>query len=55
MDMIIGGSLPPLNSSRTVGSAHRRDDNSRGKMQNVRGGIAVDLDFLEPEAFRLPL
>ena len=33
--MIIGRSLMPLNSSRTMGSVRRRDDNSRGKVQNV--------------------
>ena len=37
MEMIIGRSLTPLNSSRTMGSVRRRDDNSRGKVQNVRG------------------
>ena len=37
MEMIIGRSLTPLNSSRTIGSVRRRDDNSRGKVQNVRG------------------
>jgi hypothetical protein len=26
-----------LNSSRTMGSLRRRDDNSRGKVQNARG------------------
>jgi hypothetical protein len=37
MEMIIGRSHTPLNSSRTIGSVRRRDDNSRGKVQNVRG------------------
>jgi methyl-accepting chemotaxis protein WspA len=31
IQMIIGRSLTPLNSSRTMGSVRRRDDNSRGK------------------------
>src|SRR5439155_24094987 len=35
IDMIIGRSLMLLNSSRTMGSVRRRDDNSRGKVQNV--------------------
>jgi hypothetical protein len=43
MDMIIGRSLTPLNSSRTMGSVHRRDDNSRGKVQNVRADSS-DID-----------
>ena len=42
MRMIIGRSLRPLNSSRrmraSVGVCCRRDGNSRGKVQNVRGG-----------------
>ena len=46
MDMIIDRSLMPLNSSRTIGSVRRRDDNSRGKVQNVRG------DSSEPDRFR---
>ncbi|PYR21148.1 MAG: hypothetical protein DMF98_22650 [Acidobacteria bacterium] len=37
MDMIISRFLMPLNSSRTMGSVRRGDDNSRGKVQNVRG------------------
>jgi hypothetical protein len=37
MGMIIGRSLTPLNSSRTMGGVRRRDDHSRGKVQNVRG------------------
>src|SRR5712692_1303932 len=37
METIIGRFLTPLNSSRTMGSVRRRDDNSRGKVQNVRG------------------
>ena len=37
MATIIGRSLTPLNSSRTMGASRRRDDNSRGKVQNVRG------------------
>ena len=37
MEMIIGGSLTPLNSSWTMGSVRRRDDNSRAKVQNVCG------------------
>jgi hypothetical protein len=35
-DMIIGRSLMPLNASKTMESVRRRDDNSRGKVQNVR-------------------
>jgi hypothetical protein len=42
MGMIIDRSLMPLNSSRTMGSVRRRDDNSRGKVQNVREGSSVD-------------
>jgi hypothetical protein len=42
MDMIIGRSLMPLNSSRTMGSVRLRDDNSRGKVQIVRGHSSVD-------------
>jgi hypothetical protein len=44
MGMIIGRSLTPLNYSRTLRAVRRRemvrrnDDNSRRKMQNVRGG-----------------
>ena len=34
--MTIRHSLTPLNSSWTMGSVRRRDDNSRGKVQNVR-------------------
>jgi hypothetical protein len=37
MGMIIGLSLTPLNSSRTMGGVRRRDDHSRGKVQNIRG------------------
>ena len=37
MRVIIGGFLTPLNSSRTMGSVRRRDDNSRRKVQNVYG------------------
>jgi hypothetical protein len=37
MKMIISRFHTPLNSSRTIGSVRRRDDNSRGKVQNVRG------------------
>jgi hypothetical protein len=37
MDLIIGRFLTPLNYSRTMGSVRRRDDNSRRKVQNVRG------------------
>jgi hypothetical protein len=37
MDMIIGRSLTPLNALRTMGSVRWRDDNSRGKVQNVGG------------------
>src|ERR1700693_3420558 len=36
MDLIIGRFLPPLNSSKTVASVRRRDDNSRGKVRKVR-------------------
>ena len=35
--MITGRSRAPLNSSRTIRSVRRRDDNSRGTVQNVRG------------------
>jgi hypothetical protein len=42
MEMIIGRSLTPLNSSRTMGSVRRHDDNSRGKVQNVRGDSSAD-------------
>ena len=38
MDLIIGRFLPPLNSSKTVGSVRRRDDKSRGKVRKVGGG-----------------
>jgi putative transposase len=37
MDLIIGRFRTPLNYSRTIGSVGRRDDNSRGKVQSVRG------------------
>jgi len=37
MGMIIGRSLAPLNSLRTMQGVRRRDDNSREKVQNVRG------------------
>jgi hypothetical protein len=33
MDLIIGLFLPFFNSSKTVGSVRRRDDNSRGKVR----------------------
>jgi len=37
MEMIIADSVTTaLNSSRTMGSLRRRDDNSRSKVQNVR-------------------
>jgi hypothetical protein len=42
MEMIIGRSLTPLKSSRTMGNACRRDDNSRGKVQNVRGDSSAN-------------
>ena len=42
MDMIIGRSHTPLNSSTTIGSVRRRDDNSRGKVQNVRGDSSAE-------------
>src|SRR3989442_15917346 len=41
MRMIIGGSLTPLNSSRTMRGVRRSDDNSRKKVQNVRGDSSV--------------
>src|ERR1700687_4190150 len=41
MEMIIGRSLMPLNSSRRMGNVRRADDNSRGKVQNVRGHSSV--------------
>src|SRR5260370_38172681 len=47
MGMIIGRSLTPLNSSRTLRAVRRRemvrcsDDNSRRKVQNVRGGSSA--------------
>jgi hypothetical protein len=38
METIIGRFLTPLNSLRTMGERpSRRDDNSRGEVQNVRG------------------
>jgi hypothetical protein len=40
--MIIGRSHTPLNSSRTIGSVRQRDDNSRGKVQNVRGDSSAN-------------
>jgi hypothetical protein len=40
--MIIGRSLTPLNFSRTMGSVRRLDDNSRGKVQDVRGDSSAD-------------
>src|SRR5712692_5732243 len=42
MDMIIGRSHRPLNSSRTIESVRQRDDNSRGKVQNVRGDSSAN-------------
>jgi hypothetical protein len=45
--MIIGRSLTPLNSSRTLRAVRRRemvrcsDDNSRRKVQNVRAGSSA--------------
>jgi hypothetical protein len=47
MGMIIGRSLTPLNSSRTFRAVRRRetvrhsDDNSRRKVQNVRGVVMI--------------
>jgi hypothetical protein len=41
MDLIIGRFLPPLNSSKTVGSVRQRDDNSRGKVRKVRADSSV--------------
>jgi hypothetical protein len=43
MDMIIDRSLMPLNYLRTMGSVRRRDDNSRGKVQNVRGDSSEEI------------
>jgi hypothetical protein len=42
MDLIIGRFLSPLNSSKTVGSVRRRDDNSRGKVRKVRADSSAD-------------
>jgi hypothetical protein len=42
MAMIIDRSLTPLNSSRTMASSRRRDDNSRERVQNVHGDSSVD-------------
>jgi hypothetical protein len=41
MRMIIGRWLTSLNSSRTMRCFRRRDDNSRKKVQNVRGDSSV--------------
>jgi hypothetical protein len=49
--MIIGRSLAPLNSSRTMGSVRRHDDNSRGKVQNVRGDSSAAY-YSKNEPFR---
>ncbi len=40
--MIIGRSLTPLNSSTTMQGVRRRDENSRGKVQNVPGDSSAD-------------
>jgi hypothetical protein len=40
--MIIGRWLTPLNSSRTMRGVPRRDDNSRKKVQNVRGDSSAE-------------
>ena len=57
MGMIIGRSLTPLNSSRTLRAVRRRetvrrgDDNSRRKVQNVRGdSSAAPVGFLKTDA-----
>ena len=42
MGMIIGRSLAPLNSLRTMQGVRRRDDTSREKVQNVRGDSSAD-------------
>src|SRR5712691_1471454 len=43
METIIGRFLTPLNSLRTMGERpSRRDDNSRGKVQNVRADSSAD-------------
>jgi hypothetical protein len=51
INMIIGRSLAPLNSSRTMGSVRRHDDNSRGKVQNVRGDSSA-AHYSKNEPFR---
>ncbi len=47
METIIGRFLTPLNYSRTMGSVRRRDDNSRGKVQNVRGDSSAIYAVME--------
>jgi hypothetical protein len=37
MDLIISRFLTPLNSSMMMGRVRWRDENSRGKVQNIRG------------------
>ena len=46
MRMIIGRSLTPFNSSRTKRGVRRRDDNSRGQVQNVRGDSSAHRTIL---------
>ena len=43
--MIIGRSLTPLNSSSTMQGVRRRDENSRGKVQNVPGDSSAVYDL----------
>ena len=50
--MIIGPSLTPLNSWKTIGSVLRRDDNSREKVQNVYGECAVKGESVQPVQVR---
>jgi hypothetical protein len=44
MAMIIDRSLRPLNSSKTMASSRRRDDNSRERVQNVREEAPLDAE-----------
>jgi hypothetical protein len=43
MGMIIGRSPTPLNSTRTMRGVRRRDDNSRGNVQNVHGDSSAEI------------
>jgi hypothetical protein len=61
MGMIIRRSLPPLNYSRTLRAVRRRetvrrsDDNSRWKVQNVRGDSSAAYDVRRPADQSRPL